>query len=157
MRKGFIYAGLLAAALLCPTNHVELAKMRPVETVSIRMVDGTVIIETDTEDAGTGSTVEEAMKDLADTTAGRIYLDTANYLLVTPEACGQLSVIARQMKRNVRMCEQKGDVDLKKAGEFLQVHSPNVKLKCWQKGEELQILKEENGRLKFVKKSDENA
>ncbi len=61
MRKSFIYALLLTAALLLPKSDVELGKMKPVETVSLRNRDGLVMIETDTEDVGMGITLEAAL------------------------------------------------------------------------------------------------
>lgn len=149
MRKGLIYGALLAAALAVPTDAVELGKIKPVETVSIRMLEGNVIVETDTEDSGIGATIEDALQDLRETTAGAIYLDTAEYLIVDQECLDQLPALSRVVKPNVRICERRGDVDVKEAGVFLREHSPKMRLKNWKQGEKLQVLEGENGRMKL--------
>ena len=149
MRKSFIYALLLTAALLLPKSDVELGKMKPVETVSLRNRDGLVIVETDTEDVGMGITLEEALENLRKTTAGRIYLDTAAFLLLDPEMTDQAEMLRGNLKGSVRLCECSGEVDVKEAGEYLRCHSPKVELKDWKKGMRLQILETENGRMKL--------
>ena len=149
MRKGLVYGILLSAALLIPTNHVELAKMRPVETVRIRNQDEWIVIETDTEDTGRGSTLEEAVKDLRDTAAGRVYVDTAQYLIVEEAAESQIGKLKELLKPGVRVCIEKGEIDMQTVGEYLRAHSPEMKLKNWQTGSKLQVLEGENGRLKL--------
>ena len=149
MRKGLIYGILLAAAILIPNNHVELAKMRPVETVSIRYREDLVIIETDTEDVGTGTNLENAVKDLQETTAGKIYLDTAQYLIVEEDAKEQIGKLNGILKPGVRVCAGKGEIDMQAVAEYLGSHTPELKLKNWKTDMELQVLESENGRLKL--------
>ena len=150
MRKGIIYGMLLTAALLVPTNDVELGKMKPVETVSVRMQEERVIVETDTEDTGIGTTIEEALRDLRETTAGTIYLDTAEYLIIDEECKELLPVLLHVVKPNARICERRGDVDVKLVGEFLREHTPEMRLKNWKTGEKLQVLEGKNGRMKLT-------
>lgn len=149
MRKGILYGVLLAAALLAPTDDVELGKMKPVETVSIRTQEGRVLIETDTEDMGSGETLKEALKDLEKTTPGRIYLDTAQYLLIEEEAEGMVPELEAMLKDGTRLCKREGEVDMKTVGEYLRQHTPEMKLKNWKQGDRLQVLTAENGRLKL--------
>lgn len=157
MRKVLIYGALLAAALVIPTNDVELGKMKPVETVSIRMQEGKVFVETDTEDSGVGSTLEEALQDLKETTAGVIYLDTADYLIVDQKCQEQMAVLLNTLKPNMRICLRSGDVDMKTVSEFLREHTPEMKLKNWKPGEKMQVLEGENGRMKLKQKSEKSA
>ena len=149
MRKGIIYGALLTAALLVPSNDVELGKMKSVETVSIRCEKGFVVVETDTEDMGSGETLTEALKDLEETTPGRIYLDTAQYLLIGGEAEGMVSQLKVMLKEGTRLCKREGEVDMKTVGEYLRHHTPEMKLKNWKQGDRLQVLTAENGRLKL--------
>lgn len=149
MRKGILYGVLLAAALLAPTDDVELGKMKPVETVSIRTQEGRVLIETDTEDMGSGETFKEALKDLEKTTPGRIYLDTAQYLLIGEEAEGMVPELEAMLKDGTRLCKREGEVDMKTVGEYLRQHTPEMKLKKWKQGDRLEVLTAENGRLKL--------
>ena len=150
MRKGLIYGILLVVALIIPTNDVELGKMKPVETVSVRKEEGNVIVETDTEDSGIGMTLEDALRDLKETTAGSIYLDTATYLIIDQDCQELIPKLYHFLKPNVRVCSRQGDVDIKTVGEFLGEHTPEMKLKDWKAGEKLQVLEGENGRMKLT-------
>ena len=149
MRRGLVYALLLAAALLIPSEGVELGKMIPVETLYIQYKEGQIILQTDTEDVGTGATAQEAMADLEQTTAGRIFPDTTVFLLVDENAKYYIEAIEPYLKGNVRLCELNGDADLKAVGEYLHAHHPKMKLKQWRKGMQLQALETENGRMKI--------
>jgi len=149
VRKGILYGVLLAAALLAPTDDVKLGKMKPVETVSIRTQEGRVLIETDTEDMGSGETFKEALKDLEKTTPGRINLDTAQYLLRGGEAEGMVPELEAMLKDGTRLCKREGEVDMKTVGEYLRQHTPEMKLKNWKQGDRLEVLTAENGRLKL--------
>lgn len=149
MSKWWIYGALLAAALIMPHEDVTLGKMKPVETVSVREEEGLLVIETDTEDMGVGNTIEEALKDLKETTAGNLYLDTATYLLVDQATFELIPELATQLKGTVRICMQSGETDLKLAGEYLREHIPIMELRKWRKGIQLQVLECENGRMKL--------
>lgn len=140
------------AAILVPTSDVELGELKPVETISLRYCDEMLVIETDTEDIGTGNTVEEAVKSLHESTAGRIFLDTAEFLVVEREAVNQIERLRPRLKGNVSVCERKGEVDVTKVGEYLRAHNPSVKLKQWEKHVSLQVLEVENGRMKLKEK-----
>lgn len=149
MKKSILYAAILAAATAVPNRHVELGKLKPVETISIGYQENYLIIETDTGDIGIGSGVTEALKDLKETTAGTIYLDTAEYLIVENEAREQIEKLRPWLKRNVRICEKDGQLDITKVSEYLRAHRPEVTLKQWEKHISLQVLETENGRMKL--------
>lgn len=147
MKKTIIYGILLTAALLIPNEATDLEKMKPVEAVLVRMEDDLIIIETDTEDVGIGATVAQAMRNLEETTAGTIFLDTADYLLVTEGTEQQILEMAQYLKKSVRICYAEEQIDIVDAVEFLRAHRPEIKLRQWKDGAEIEVLKEENGRL----------
>lgn len=147
MKKTIIYGILLTAALLIPNEATDLEKMKPVEAVLVRMEDDLIIIETDTEDVGIGATVAQAMRNLEETTAGTIFLDTADYLLVTEGTEQQILEMALYLKKSVRICYAEEQIDIVDAVEFLRAHRPEIKLRQWKDGAEIEVLKEENGRL----------
>lgn len=147
MRKTALYGILLAAALLVPTKTTELGKLKPVEAVSIRVEGDSVIIKTDTEDMGKGTTVPKALVNLKETSDGIIFLDTADYLLVTQGAETHIPELTNYLKQGVRMCGAEENVDLKDAVGYLSTHKPEVKLKYWNVNTKLQKLKKDNERL----------
>ena len=149
MRRCLIYAALLAGALLVPTADTELGKMKPVETLAIQYSNGQIMLATDTDDTGSGGTVAEAVQDLRETTSGRVFLDTTDYLLVGENASSYIEDIASYIKRSAKVCEMGEDIDPKDAGEYLRSHEPETELKRWQEGMRLRKLVKEQDRLKL--------
>ena len=153
MRKGIIYAALLAGALMLRPVDAELGKMKPVETLSIQYSNGVITLTTDTEDTGSGSTVAEAVQDLQEAAAGRVYLDTTAYLLVGENASSYIEDLAPYIKASTRMCEMGAGIAPKDVGEYLRSHEPETKVKQWQEGVPMQILVYENDHLKLCRKN----
>lgn len=153
MKKLIIYGALLAAALMVPTRATELGKMKPIETVCIYHNDrNEIVIETDTEDIGRGMTVKDALYDLKETTAGVIYLDTADYLLVKEGAEQHISELVGYLKETVLLCGAEGDVSVKDAALYLSNHKPAVRINEWESGMKLEVLKEDEGRMRLIGK-----
>lgn len=152
--KMLIYGILIAAALAVPTRTLELGKLKPVEVIRIEKTGEMIRIETDTGDSGEGGTVNQAIWDLQETTAGRVYLDTAEYILLGADET-VLNQISPYLKDAIRVCKCAGEIKLDETAVFLDVHRPKIKLKDYQKGMELQVLEEENGVLRLREKNIE--
>lgn len=151
VRKSAVYCVILAAALIVPRDAVELGKIKPVEAVSIKQSGVMIRIDTDTGDVGSGKTVEEAMKNLEDTTEGRIFLDTAAYLLVGEGAEQQIAELSKHLKRSVRICKMDASIKPADVVEFLRTHEPETRLEQWNIDGNPEMLQVENGRLILVK------
>lgn len=137
----------MAITLLLPTKAQDVAKLRPVQVVSIYKDTGMVVIETDTQDKGVGSSAKDALDDLERTTPGVIYLDTAEYLIVTSDALDVLESLRTDLKKSVRLCMREEEVDLKEAAEYLSVHDRMPKLEQWNEGVNIPVLHVKNERL----------
>ena len=152
--KMVIYGILIAAALLVPTRPLELGKLKPVEVIRIEKRGQQVIIETDTGDSGHGKTVNQAVWDLRETTAGMVYLDTAEYILL-PKDETVLKQVIPYLRNSVRLCHWEGEIKLEEVGEYLDVHRPSVRLKQYAERVPLQTLEAKNGRLRLREKNIE--
>ena len=74
----YIGAVVLVAALgWMPFLGTDVARLRPVELISVSREEAQVLVETDTGDSGRGRTLELALEDLHDSTPGEIFLETA--------------------------------------------------------------------------------
>ena len=154
--KRILCAALAVAAFLVPTTPQELGRLKPVEVIKVDVQGSQIRIETDTDDAGQGKTVEQALTDLRAGASGTIYLDTAQYLLV-PE--GREDLIFQMMpylKRTVKLCYWEGKIPLEKAGKFLDCHSPELTMKAYQPGMKLPTLTAENDRMRLTEKDRKN-
>lgn len=140
-----------------PLERLDVAKLRPVQVVSVYKQNDWVIIETDTEDIGIGLTARDALKNMEDTTAGVIYLDTAQYLLLSKDAEKAVEELRDALKPDTQICFIEMKIPLAEAGKFLAAHGNLPELKDWEEGQKLPMLTAYKERLTFLKKVENNA
>ena len=126
-----LYIGILALLLLAPIQRLDIAKLEPVQTVAISVSDGQVVLETDTKNKGQGATVQAAIEDLEKHTPGVIYLDTAQYLLITEEALQYAASVEPYLRRSVKVSLWDGQGSVEDAAKYLSVHSKLPTLWQW--------------------------
>ena len=151
MKKLLIYALLLGVVLLLPMQGTDVGKLLPVELVCVYTEADTVKIVTELGEMGTGATVAEAIDNLKATTAGVVFLDTADYVLIDEASKGKLESIKQHLKPSARICILSADADLKAAAQFLSVHKPQLRLKDSTEDSKMEILTSENGRFMLKK------
>ena len=147
MKRMLWYMLILAVALAFPQRRLDVAELLPVELVSVRKENDALFVETDTGDVGRGKNLKSAFKNLEETTAGVIYLDTAEYLLVETETMGYLEELKGYLKPKTRVCVCDQKVDLEQVPEYLAVHKSRVNLKESAGNREIPRLVEEKGKL----------
>ena len=157
MRRIILYIGILALIVAAPVKPMDIEKLRPVQIVSVYKQSDWTVIETDTGDKGIGGTAWQALQNMKDTSEGIIYLDTAEYLLVTKQTEEAIRELIAELKPSVRMCMTTGVEDLKQAVLYLKAHGGLPKLKAWVKGAELPVLSTFGDSLIFLKKVENNA
>ena len=157
MRRIILYIGILALIVAAPVKPMDIEKLRPVQIVSVYKQSDWTVIETDTGDKGIGGTARQALQNMKDTSEGIIYLDTAEYLLVTKQTEEATRELIAELKLSVRMCMTTGVEDLKQAVLYLKAHGGLPKLKAWVKGAELPVLSTFGDSLIFLKKVENNA
>jgi hypothetical protein len=148
MKKIWIYVILIAGAIAVREKSVKLGEMKPVEVVYLHERLGRITVETDTGDKGEGESVKDAIKNLEDTTAGELLLDTADYLIVTENLKRELEAIKPYLKNDTMVCSVKGVVKMNLAAEYLNAHKPNAMLKKLHEVTHLQqLICEENSMI----------
>ncbi len=127
-----MYIIILVLLFLAPVERLDVAKLEPVQTVAVRTDNGDVMLETDTKNVGRGASAQEALQDLEENTPGVIYLDTAQYLLVTEDAMQYIDQLRADLKQSVlvSMWDGKGSID--NAAKYLSVHGKLTKLRDWK-------------------------
>ena len=158
MKRITIYIMVLAVATLIPMRGMDIGKLRPVGLIQLYKEAGEVFIVTDTGDSGYGETVDKAFDNLEDTTSGVIFLDTADYLLISETAKDAAMELGQYVKPTIEICIAEKDIDPIQAAEYLAVHHPEVKLRDENAFRTVQKLTQENGRmiLKKMEEKDEN-
>lgn len=127
-----LYVALIVPLFLVPLNRVNVADLLPIEAVAVYMDGEEVILETDTEHKGVGKTVDKALSDLKENTPAVVYLDTAEYLLVAPNAVEQVESLRPHLKSSVKVCVCQAAGKVKIAVEYLEVHGDLSRLKDWK-------------------------
>ncbi len=122
---------LLGALLFVPLNRIEIADLEPIQAVWMYTENGNIVLETDTEDKGIGITVETALDDMKNKSSGIVYLDTAQYLLVSEPVVGEVSAIQPYIKQSVRLCKWGGQGSVKEAVKYADSHNLGLKMKNW--------------------------
>ena len=154
MKRWLILAAtVLVGALLgwMPFRGTDVADLQPIEAVRIHSDHGTVSVQTDTGDSGTGDDLDAAFIDLKKTTAGEVFLETADYLIINEAAIEELEALCSYLRPGCGVCIEYGNVKLEDAVIFLKTHEQTVSLQDYRAGERtiprLQIVE---GRMHLV-------
>lgn len=150
MKRWLVLCIALAALLLLPKNTAgtDIGKLEPVGALRARSAGGMLALETDTGQRGVGRNLAEAAADMDETAAGKVFLETAANLLITPSAVKWLPELADYLRPNCRVCLDLSGEDLAVAAEYLAVHRPDMTLRLYRQGRgSLQVLHEREGRM----------
>lgn len=130
--RAILYIIILALLFLAPVQRLDVARLEPVQTVALYADETGVVLETDTGNKGRGETVDSAYEDLEDRTPGVIYLDTAQYLLVTEDAVSYVDAIRKYLHPSVAVSMWDGEGSVEDAAKYLGVRNDLPKLRDWR-------------------------
>lgn len=133
--------------ILAPEDRAEIGDLIPIEVIEIRQEENRIRVTTDTENAGTGSTVKEAFEDLKATSPGIVYLSTTEFVLLTEESQGLLPELRNHVKTGAGVCLIEEDLNLMDAAAYLSVHNPKYKMCDDNSNGSIEVLREKEGRL----------
>ena len=130
--RTLLYIVILALLFFAPVERLDVAKLEPVQTVAISVEENTLILKTDTNNKGMGVNITQAISDLEDTTPGVIYLDTAEYLLVTENATDYLDDLRGYLNPSVKVSLWDGEGSVESAAQYLGVRNDLPNLRDWK-------------------------
>lgn len=153
--KKWLFCALVLAAIPALSfgglGGEDVGKLNPVQLIALSEERGGVQLQTDTGDLGTGETVRQAVSDMNESAPAKVFLDTADYLLVEPGAELWLPQLQEYLRPSCNICYVTGEVDFAQAVTFLQRHEPKLTLTQYEAGElRLPYLISKEGRLKLV-------
>lgn len=135
MRRWMIYVVVVGLALLLkPKDVKDVGELIPVELLYINREAGSIRAETDTGAVGTGRNLEEALNDLTETAPGTIFLETADYLIVTDRTVNLLPRLTEVLRPATQVCV--GINAGADAAAFLKAHPSEMTLKNIRAGQE---------------------
>ncbi len=137
--RTLLYCIILAGILIFPVKKEDIGDLEPIQAVWMSVENDTVFLQTDTGDSGAGDTVAAAIEEMKHNSEGVVYLDTAQYLLVSENAADKIEEIMMHLKSSVKICLWEGS-DVEAAARYMQSHDIGSKLKDLQKGEQLRKI-----------------
>ncbi len=154
MKRWLLYALALGAIIafgISPFTATDVGKLRPVEVVRLSQKGSQVYLQTDTGDMGAGENVDAALENLKASTAGEIFLETADHLLLEPGSEKWLKSIAVYLRPSCSICWQSGELELEEAAKYLSAHRPQITLQDWMAGRgKIPSLKTQKERMELV-------
>ena len=130
MKKWLYLLGAVAAiGLLSRLPHParDISELKPVRVVYLYMDGKTLCVETDTGDSGSGKDLAETAADLRSRTNGEIFLETAEFLILSPEIAVTDSFY-RYLRPGCRVCRAEDPPDLETVADYLTAHPPPMTL-----------------------------
>lgn len=139
MKRVVVYILILTALAFIPVKGQDVADLEPIQAVWLSRQEDGIVLKTDTGDQGKGKTVKEALDNMKQQSTGIVYLDTAQFLLVSENALGDVENIRPYLKGKVLLCLWEGG-KLEEAAKYLQAHEIGVKMKKWRMEDKLPKL-----------------
>ena len=129
----------------------DVGKLQPVQVVCLQRTGGEVRIWTDTGDFGLGTDLQTALDHMSATAAAEVFLETADYLLISRDCLELLENVAALVRPSCSICLMEGDPDMENVAQFLTRHIPRITLMEYRAGErKLETLKTTDGRMTLV-------
>ena len=148
----FLAAFLVVATVgMQPSAGKDVAKLQPVQVVCLGKYGDSFAVWTDTGDWGTGATLDDAVENMKMAAVGEVFLETADHLLLMEDCMDLLEDVTAYLRPSCSLCLIRGEPDMKRIGQFLQAHAPEVTLMEYRAGmKKIQTLKSEEGRVNLV-------
>lgn len=140
MKRVPLYALLLALTICAPVRRVNVGQLEPVEAVFAVREGDLLTLTTDTDAQGSGSTAEAAYEAMKKTTPAVVYLDTAEYLLLSRSAMEDVQALRKLLRPSVKVCLIEGQLDRKWAVGYLDAHADLPVLRSWTEGTPIPVL-----------------
>ncbi|MBO4937688.1 MAG: hypothetical protein J6C98_01610 [Oscillospiraceae bacterium] len=135
-----LYIIILIVMLILPAERMDIGDLLPVEVVQICEEAGVVRICTDTGNAGIGRNVPEAYSDMKNHANGLIFLDTAEYLILSGSAESRINELTAYLRPSVAVCRSQENINLEEAGKYLSFHNSGVRLSDAVQVEKIPLL-----------------
>mgnify|MGYP007119881365 CR=1 FL=1 len=129
----------------------EIGDLQPIQTVALTFEQGMVVIRTDTDNCGIGQSLPDAVADMEASASGKLFLETADYLLLAPECRDLVPAMMEYLRPSCILCMMEGQPELELVADFLKHHDPKVTMLRYRAGDRrLQTLITQKGRMELV-------
>ena len=117
---------LVSVTGLLPFAGTDIAKLHPVEVLIVSKNEDDLLLQTDSGMVGTGNNVEEALESLRLSSAGNIFLDTANYLIISPDIAKEITSLSDYLRPACQVYHLEGKGKVAEIGKYLECHPSQI-------------------------------
>ena len=138
MKRWLLYLIIIVAISLLgisPFQRTDIAQLAPVEVVWLSWEKGRLCLQTDTQDVGYGEDVQSALENMKQTTAGTIFLETADYLIIEQGQEQFLEQVYPVLRPSCMVCVAERMPKMDTVVKFLRNHEPKTTLRQLRNGE----------------------
>lgn len=128
-RAYWIAAAVLCLCLFAAAPKTDLGSLQPVQLVQVTSSGPMVHLRTDTGLYGEGVDFGAALGDMYRTAPGQVFLETADFLLVTPVTVKVLPELRQVLRPGTEVALISCLVDGTEAAQFLSARSGGVPLR----------------------------
>ncbi len=134
-----------------PANN-DVSALEPVELMYVTTQNGIYYLSTDTGQQGRGNTVANAIANLKAVSGKKIFLNTAEHLLVSPSALEAVDRISAYLRPDCSLTVAQGIPDPRQAAPFLDAHKPEFTLNDYRAGDrDIPVLHCQEGEMRLDK------
>lgn len=153
MKRWLVPLLLLAAVTMGEGlfHGTDVAKLEPVELVTLCQTAAGIEVRTDTGSVGLGATVTDAVEKMKDTAPGEIFLDTAEYVVLTDLNEENLADLTACFRPSCKILFLSGAAKPEDLAAFLRSRPQKLTLQDWRlTGKQPPVLISEGGIIRFA-------
>lgn len=154
MKRWLICLGLIGTMAFLSGKEsagTDVALLQPVQVVTVSRQGDQIILRCDTGEEGAGGSVLAAVEDLKKGAISEIFLDTAEYLLLTPDSLDLIEELSNVLRPSCSLCLSEGEPKLSDVAQFLRLRKAGVTILDYRAEPcALPVLFTEKGRMELV-------
>ncbi len=124
----FLAIAIVSITGYLPFRGTDVSKLKPVEVLVLQSKDGLYSISGEDGIIGYGKDMQQALLDLRSTASGEVFLETANYLLVSENCMACIGELSAFLRPACQLYQLEGEGVLKSIAKYLESHPSNVTL-----------------------------
>ena len=138
MKKMLLW--VLAIIAVCyadmlPFIGTDVAKLHPIEVLIVKCENGMFSVSTDSGLTGSGTDVPQALSDLKLAAPGEVFMETANYVLLTLECTDVIDALFAYIRPACQIYFLEGEGKMTDVAKYLESHPSDATLLACRRGE----------------------
>ncbi len=127
--------GAICIADMLPFTGTDIAKLHPIEVLVVKRENAILSVSTDSGLTGFGTDVQQAISDLKLAAPGEVFMETANYVLLTSECTDAIDGLFAYIRPACQIYLFEGEGEWSNVAKYLESHPSDATLLACRRGE----------------------